>query len=296
MMDGPQISVRTLKPIKKEEEVYISYIDTSNPYHRRQRELKARWFFECRCPKCQKGATLGEDQWALDVNNLPRKAQDIADALLTHGTSTQDPASYVGESQDEKRTGVIQSRAFAEYESVQKLQNPEDIVMAIENVMRLCHQSGLWPLHRQPYAALRDDLIVNLLSVGKFPIAWAHCAARYKHILPKLYPVHFHPVRVVQTWQTAMLAAYLASTPEGIGAPEVNMGLIAMMLVKQVLDAAILSHGMGNAFTKSVRKKAEEMMAEVKRSFGGTPNNEIMNKELVVQRDLLSEMGEWVKG
>lgn len=295
MMDGAQTSLRTLRPIKKDEEIYISYIETSNPFHRRQSELKARWFFECHCTKCQKGATLDEDKWAIDPKSLPKTTQDIADALATHVNSAQDPANYVGESKDEKRIATIQARAFAEYEAVQNMQNPEEIVPAIENAMRLCHQSGLWPLHRQPYVALRDELIVNLVSVNKFPIAWAHCAARYKHIFPKLYPVSFHPVRVVQTWQMAMFAVYLASTPEGIGAPEVNMGLIAMMLVKQVLDASNLSHGPDSSFTRSVKGKAEEMMQELQRVLGNRPDNEAMNKQLEAQRDMLMEMGDWVK-
>ena len=61
MMDGPRVSVRTLRPIKKDKEIYISYIDATNPYHRRQEELQSRWFFTCRCAQCQEKATLQED-------------------------------------------------------------------------------------------------------------------------------------------------------------------------------------------------------------------------------------------
>ncbi|KAH7076802.1 hypothetical protein BKA63DRAFT_290453 [Paraphoma chrysanthemicola] len=295
MMDGASVSLRVLKPMKKGEEVFISYIDTTNPFYRRQAELASRWFFKCDCSKCQSGATLDEDKWAREPQNLPKKVKDVADAIIAHEPVAKDPANYVGESQDEKRVAALQTKAFAKYEEVQSMQQPEEVLMAIEDAMRLCHQSGSWPVYRQPYAALRDDLIVNLLSVGKYPIAWAQCAKRYKYILPKLYPVPFHPVRVIQTWQMAVLAVYLAGDPEGIGAPGVNMGLIAMMLVKQVLDASSKSHGVTSAFTISVKKKAEEMTEELKRSLGGQPNTEVMNRELEVQRDMLMEMGEWIK-
>jgi SET and MYND domain-containing protein len=67
-----------------------------------------------------------------------------------------------------------------------------------------------------------------------------------------------------------------------------------MMLVKQVLDVAHLSHGPANAFTKSVKAKAEEMIEELKRSLGN-PNSEVMNKELEIQRDRLMDMGDWAK-
>jgi SET and MYND domain-containing protein len=295
MMDGASISLRVLKPIKKGEEVFIAYVDASNPYHRRRAELQSRWFFKCECSKCQNGATLDEDRWAREPRTLPKKVKDVADAIITRESLAQDLANYVGDSQDERRVAAIQGKAFAEYEEAQSMQHPEQVVAKIEDAMRLCHQSGLWPVYRQPYAALRDDLIVNLLSVGNYPTAWAQCAKRYKYILPKLYPVPFHPVRVIQIWQMAVLAVYLAGDPEGIGAPGVNMGLIAMMLVKQVLDASSMSHGANSAFAKSVKNKAEEMVEELKRSLGGDPNTEVMNRELEVQRDMLMEMGDWIK-
>ncbi|KAH7379242.1 hypothetical protein DE146DRAFT_706286 [Phaeosphaeria sp. MPI-PUGE-AT-0046c] len=295
IMDGPSCSLRTLKPIEEAEEIYISYIDATNPYHRRQSELENRWFFKCNCSKCQKGATLEEDKWARQPGNLAAKFKEIADAIIQHEQVAQDPVNYVGESQDERRAAAIQGKAFAEYEEAQAMQDPHEVVQKLEDAMRLCHQSGLWPVHRQPFATIRDDLIVNLLSTGDYSSAWAQCAKRYKHILPKLYPVQFHPIRVVQTWQMAVLAVYFAGTPDGVGAPGVNMGLIAMMLVKQVLDAASLSHGPDSAFTRSVRSKAEEMTTELRRSLGGNPDNNIMNQELEAQRDMLMQMGDWIK-
>jgi SET and MYND domain-containing protein len=44
----------------------------------------------------------------------------------------------------------------------------------------------------------------------------------------------------------------------------------------------------------SVKTKAEEMIEELKRSVGN-PNNEVMNRELEVQRERLMEMGDWAK-
>jgi hypothetical protein len=294
-MDGPKVTIRTLQPVKENEELYISYIDTTNPYYRRQSELKTRWFFDCHCNKCQKGATVAEDKWAIEPKNLPKSLRDIADQITQDGSFALDPANYVGISQNEQRVAAIQWRAFSAYEATQRLQDPKSAVQAIEDAMRMCHESGLWPVYRQPYAALRDDLIVNLLSISNYSSAWAHCAKRFIHIHPILFPVSFHPVRVVQTWQMAMLAAYLASTPEGVGSPGVNMGLIAMMLVKQTLDASHYSHGENSAFARSVKRKAEEMIEELKRSLGGDADKVAMDRELEVQRDLLMQMGDWVQ-
>ncbi|KAH9878933.1 hypothetical protein J1614_002368 [Plenodomus biglobosus] len=294
MMDGAEISIRTLRPIEKDEEIYISYTDTTIPFQRRQSELKARWFFACKCAKCQHGATLDEDNWAIEPKHLPKELEYAADTIIARETLAQDPSNYVGDSKEEIRVAALQGKAFSEYERAQQLPSAEEAVQAIQDVMQLCHQSKLWPIYRQPYAGLRDDLIVNLLSVGKYTEAWAHCAKRYRDILPKLYPAQFHPVRVVQTWQMAMLAAYLASSEEGIGEPGANMGLIAMMLVKQVLDVAGYSHGAESAFTRSVRVKAEEMIEALKESIGN-PNKAVMDRELELQRDMLMDMGDWVK-
>lgn len=294
IMDGSATSLRTLKPIKKDEEVFISYIDTTNPLSRRQSELEARWFFKCTCTKCQQGVTLDTDKWVRAPSKLSQNFRNIATAILKHESYVQDPANYVGDSQDEHLAAALQSQAFAEYDETQAMQDPQEVIRKIQDAMRFCHESGLYPAHRQPYAALRDDLIVNLLGVGRYKDAWAQCAKRYKHIAPILHPVPFHPVRVVQTWQMAVLAVYLAGDEEGIGAPGVNMGLIAMMLVKQVLDASRLSHGKESAFAKSVRGKAEEMMEELKRSLGGSADSEVMNRELEGQRDMLMQMGDMV--
>ncbi|KAJ4383016.1 hypothetical protein N0V86_002243 [Didymella sp. IMI 355093] len=294
IMDGAEVNVRSLKPIKKDEEIFISYIDTTNPYSRRQHELKQRWFFTCRCAKCQKGATLDEDKWAIDPKSLPQEMQQVAEMMSKTEGFASDPANFVGNSKVEKYIAAIQGKAFAEYEAAQRAptEQANDIIV---NGMRLCHQSGLWPVYRQPYAAFRDELIVNLLATGTYPVAWAQCARRYKHIQPKLYPIPFHPVRVVQTWQMAMLAAYFAGEEEGIGAPGANMGLIAMMLTKQVLDAAALSHGPDSAFTKSVQNKANEMSEELRKSVGENPDRTVVNHELETQKQMLMEMGDWIQ-
>lgn len=50
--DGRSLSVRALREIAKDEELTISYIDNTNPTHRRQDELTERYFFKCECTRC----------------------------------------------------------------------------------------------------------------------------------------------------------------------------------------------------------------------------------------------------
>lgn len=289
MMDGAKTSVRSLKPIKKGEEIYISYIDTTNPFSRRQSELSDRWFFTCKCSKCLKGPTQLEDKWIKDVNKLPEKWKAMGENLIKNDDAASDPTNYVGNSVAERRIAAIQGKAFEQYEIAQRASVPKQAINEIEDGMRLCHDTGLWPIHRQPYAALRDDLIVNLLSVGDFRNAWAHCVKRYRDILPKLYPKESHPVRVVQNWQMASLALYLSGEVDSI-ASGADMGVIAYMLVGEVKQASESSHGEDNAFTKSVRKKFEDMTIELHSNLGAEAGNMIA-AQMSQQRQLLIKMG-----
>lgn len=291
MMDGPKVSIRTLRSVKADEEIFVSYIDTTNPYSRRQSELKSRWFFDCRCSKCIKGPTLPEDNWAIEPRGLAKKVKDVADTLIKAEPFASDPANYVGESRDEKRVAAIQGQAFEDYEKEQQTADAEEAIRIIENNMRMCHESKLWPVYRQPFAALRDDLILNLLLVGQYQVAWAQCAKRYRYITPKLYPEPHHPVRVVQTWQMAMLALYLSSEGVAMG---VDLGPIAYMLIMEVAKVSNQSHGENSAFSQSVKKKLDEETAEVRKALGDEADG-IVQVGLPQQRKVLLDMGDWIQ-
>lgn len=284
VMDGPAVSLRTLKPIKKNDEIYISYIDATNPYARRQSELKSRWFFTCKCTKCQKGPTLSEDQWAIPPQNLSEKWKDTADNYLNTDFA-KDPANYVGDSKDEKRVAIIQGHAYNMYESAQQMSDPSEAIRTIEDGMRVCYQCGLWPVHRQPYAAMRDDIIVNMLAVGNFEIAWYQCTKRYRHIDPKLYLKKFHPVRVVHLWQMAMLAVFLSG--EEPFAEGIHMDLIAFILIQEVYELCKKSHGENSMFTRSVEHALRQGLDTMK--VHSIPQDDIDG-----QRRKLEEMGDWL--
>jgi hypothetical protein len=52
-MDGNNMVFRTTRPIKRNEEIFDSYIGTNLPYHARQTDLKQRYGFDCGCDKCR---------------------------------------------------------------------------------------------------------------------------------------------------------------------------------------------------------------------------------------------------
>lgn len=286
VMDGPKLQLRSLKDIKKGEEIFISYIDPTNPYARRQSELKERWFFDCKCSKCLKGPTHQEDKWAIALKDIPRDYKEAGDLVIQRG-GVQDLDNYVGDSLDEQRAGCLQEMAFTGYEE-QRTLGPEKAVKQCEITLTLCHGSRLWPPYRQPYAAIRDDMIVNLLTVGDYERAWAHCAKRHRDVIPKLYPEPHHPVRVVQTWQMAMLAQYLAAEGKEV-APGADMAAIAAILINLINTMSKLSHGADSSFARSVQEKFAEVEAEVLARFG---SKDAMNAAVIEQGKLLHLMAD----
>ncbi|KAL2857660.1 SET and MYND domain protein [Aspergillus pseudodeflectus] len=50
--DGPQMYVKAIRPIKDGEQIVISYVDATNRYSVRKKELLERYYFTCRCDKC----------------------------------------------------------------------------------------------------------------------------------------------------------------------------------------------------------------------------------------------------
>ncbi|KAL5407246.1 hypothetical protein PMIN06_003785 [Paraphaeosphaeria minitans] len=282
VMDGPQMQLRALRDIKKDEELFISYVDPTMPYLRRQSELEQRWFFACKCSKCQQGIASQEDDWARKLASLTTHNRELANEEIKRA---QDHS--VGEPSDEQRLATLQEKTFNSYEEAQQQSDPAEAIRTIEGAIAFCTESNLWLAHHQPLPALRDELIVNMLAVGNYEGAWFECAKRHRHAMPKLYPQIHHPIRVVQTWRMAMLAQYLASTGTEV-AVGADMALIAAMLINTISVTSRMSHGPDNAFTKSVQLKFSEVEGELLGRFG---SEDAMNAAIQRQVKLLSEMG-----
>ena len=57
LFEGRKAMLRALDPIKKDEQIFISYIDNTQRRQTRQAELKEAYFFICNCEKCVKDET-----------------------------------------------------------------------------------------------------------------------------------------------------------------------------------------------------------------------------------------------
>ena len=175
--DGDELYVKAIRPIKKGDQVFISYIDTTSPFKTRQKELSERYFFECQCSKCMKG-TDSRDGFLSQPKDLPR-----LEAIKKQASEAIDSSSICA---------------------------PSEAIKTLESAIHALRQTAIWPITRQPYISLRDELITSLLSAGRFNAAFIHSVIRYIHIDPVIFPEETHPIRQLHAWALAKLAIHIS--------------------------------------------------------------------------------------
>ncbi|PYH89663.1 SET and MYND domain protein [Aspergillus ellipticus CBS 707.79] len=176
--DGDELYIKALRPIPKGDQIFISYIDATNPYPVRQTELRERYYFTCKCTKCEIEASAAS-----------------AAAPATKGELNLDPTIH-------KACTLLASASSPATSAQQALS-------ILSSATTLLHTNSI-PITTQPFPSLRDELIVSSLSLGKFQNAFAHAALRYTRTDPLVYPETGHPIRQLHAWTLAKLAIHLS--------------------------------------------------------------------------------------
>lgn len=170
------ISVHALQDIGKDEEITISYVDTTFPSEKRQQELKQRYFFDCRCDLCVKGHDTPQDNYHLPPGCSPDAPVSVS--LVESGNRA------------EQFFLRIQATAGSEHEHL------DEIRAAMDQLAK----TGAWPLHRYPWPQLRQQLLYGLLGSRNFSEAFLQSAVFVRVIHPVLFEQEYHPIRLVQLW------------------------------------------------------------------------------------------------
>ncbi len=233
--DGPRCSFRSNRAIVKDEELFINYVDPNDPYLRRQKILAERYFFTCKCTKCQKGPMQWEDRFV-------RTDTDIAD------------------------TELLEGRMFAVVDAGDKLTN----MVTLLDAMKIIKESGSWPLDREPWPSIRVLLALAYLDDGQWVRALKHLLLLHFDIDPILYPEPWLPVRLVRTWTITNLMFFLAdlsvTQPDQVAELKrysLDYGKILWALVHHVEANVPKSHGTASRFAAAVKRKANEFRADV---------------------------------
>lgn len=118
-------------------------------------------------------------------------------------------------------------------ESAKQEKDSTYAVRRLKSAMDILHKTGIWPITRQPYVQLRDELIVSMLEGQQFGPAFIHSAIRYLRVDPFIFPTSWHPLRNVHAWTMVKLAIHIFQDPNVTNADTaviqaygINLGLI----------------------------------------------------------------------
>ncbi|KAJ5711421.1 hypothetical protein N7488_005577 [Penicillium malachiteum] len=190
--DGEELFIKAIKPIKKHEQIFISYIDTTTPLQVRRSELSERYYFTCACPKCSKGPN-------------PNLNESQNESLSTSPNTDDNPTAIV---ETAERDALELLHAASDSDA-----DPSTSIKSLKKGLSLLASAATWSLSRQPYPQLRDQIILSYLSTNSFSAAFIHAAIRYLRVDPLLYSPA-HPIRHLHAWILAKLAIYLSQSFE----------------------------------------------------------------------------------
>ncbi|PWW79336.1 SET domain-containing protein [Tuber magnatum] len=237
LFDGRALQVRALEGIPANAEILISYIDNTVPRERRRLELSEKYFFTCACSRCTgpAGPIDGFMCTCGGVGILSHEAvlcSKCARALpVTAGVDVLEQTAWSALDSD-KSDGMISS-------------------------LKRLHKSPVWPLPRQPLAALHLALVQSeYIPSGNWEKALLHYLLSYLRLDPVFYPQRYHPVRVVHGFTLANLFLQI---------PGVDYGKVVWGLLCECAAQVGRSHGDGGGFAGVVARKREEVRRDLEK-------------------------------
>ncbi|KAL1586937.1 hypothetical protein WHR41_04017 [Cladosporium halotolerans] len=268
----PQLLLRALKPIKKGDELFIKYVDTSNPFSVRQAELNDQYLFSCRCPKCRKGATHAEDKLLKPADQLKPEFITLADNLVKrHEKQLHKFFVPATPAEAQRRVSAIQAEAFAVSGTTFDYQKGNDAASEdeIKDALKLCLNSGMWSYTRQPVPHLLRQLLVRYLSAGEVYRAWRIGAKKHFECSPALFPQPFYSDRVIDCWMMANVTKALCGNPstreiyEETRKGGLDLQIVFLGFMLELHDNIDKSYGWESPFGKVVAEAYQQVMASV---------------------------------
>jgi SET and MYND domain-containing protein len=291
VMDGPELSFRSLNAISAGEEVLVSYVDSTEAYRYRQAQLSRRYFFKCECMKCKKGPIFAQDQFLTPPADVQRKFKEHVEQMRLHDPKTIENMKmrFGLEGSKLSYTDLIDCYArndllvAGELELPQaKAQNHISRQEFLRRVLAQCQMSGQYKVTRQPYAAARNEYILECISEGDHTLAWRHAVRSYLDIDPVLFPESHNPIRVVHAHRLAKLTIFLADESEEKGQDLriacIDLGLdmpaFAWKCMKEAAQQVDKSHGADSSFAHLVKISFKSAIEEAQ-SFAPDAINRI---------------------
>ncbi|KIW03676.1 uncharacterized protein PV09_04997 [Verruconis gallopava] len=273
MMNGAEISFRPLKEISKDEEIFVSYIDSTEAISVRQSQLAKRYYFTCKCTKCARGATSPQDIFLTPTSEARQEMKNAVDNMQQEMSKAiaSMKAAYNLENSQLTQGEIIDFYIRNKLSIATDLQSSSNRLEMLRHILEECQKFGQYAITRQPYAAARNEYVLECICQGEFETAWLHAVRSYIEIDPLLYPEAHNPLRVVHTFRLAKLSNFLASEPHDkiqtvIGVcSEANLAIpvLAWNCMREASQQVDKSHGADSPFTLAVKSTFNTAVAEI---------------------------------
>ncbi|KAI1873157.1 uncharacterized protein JN550_003410 [Neoarthrinium moseri] len=267
VFNQPVALLRATRPIKKGEEMFMKYIDVTNPLSVRQNELQDTYYFSCQCPKCKKGSSFPEDTFTIPPEELSSEYRTLADKLAQKHEA-QLSRFFVPASDEtaQQRLAALQAEAFSVSGTVTDVKNPTP--EEIKATLKMCIKSGLWKWTRQPVPQLCRQLFSLYIANGDPYRAFRLGCKIYFEITPGLYPQAFYPDRLIDTWAMSTVVNVLCGPMNKQIYDELMQGGVDLRIVYfgflfDVHDNAPKMFGLDSPFGRVVDNTYKQIMAGV---------------------------------
>ncbi|KNG85894.1 SET and MYND domain protein [Aspergillus nomiae NRRL 13137] len=212
--DGDNLYIKATRPIQQGEQIFISYVDATNPVRLRRSELRERYYFDCQCAKCAKDLVAPAHSFLGPESQYDHSAIESAE-------------TEIYELLDECSSAVAT--------------DPKKTAERFQSSIKRLRQIGPWPVTEQPLVSLRDELIASLLADQDFSSGLVQAAVRYLRVDPVVYEDERHPVRQLHGYVLARVAVFLDDGADGDASllRLANMETEPMLLAWSVLSRLV---------------------------------------------------------
>ncbi|KAJ3330429.1 hypothetical protein HDU76_005717 [Blyttiomyces sp. JEL0837] len=223
---GADAHLRPMRDIAAGEELTISYIEIAEPRHKRRKELKERYFFDCECSACKQ-----------EPEPIARCLQKGCDGKVVYESETTWRCTQCGLLNEELVKQFI--ALIIENHSAKNANELEDLCK-LQSAVFLDNASPLLLTKRALFHAYLSEQRWNDAMNISFSISKS---------LEMIYPLG-HPMYSIQAYATSKLAVFLAD--------RTNFG-VAVGLLEKAIGMLSVTHGDKHPLTVEALAKRAEM-------------------------------------
>lgn len=278
MFDGRSISLMALNEIQKEEQVLISYVDSTQSRDLRRAELCQRYFFQCQCDKCINNDSPYQTFRKTKVTGSSKLDLFIDRKMLeTRASSKTDLIEQLGEETGKLHQSLLEAVPILDRSRVTDSQRERlDLLKLSLSNMTLLQSHQLFAL--PPYPTILDEIYLIYVSNNYLPAALVLLIFIYLNCDVYNWPQPGHPVLVTRLFTIARLLKYVASLELATLFQDLPYIPQASLQTTDFIDAVhvvlvlvdelgVKSHGKGSNFMEQVAEELKEV-EEVQRLRG----------------------------